>query len=135
MGVLFDVFRQESNLQRLLCTTNWNLWADAYLHQQKRPADGWSFSYFRLDEFADEVRGLHDVDDDVRVGPLHDFHRVVELVAGDAFDDETIKGRVETAAFTQKRQYKNDWLTTFEYTPGSGEYFITHTGCQVTVKK
>ncbi len=48
-----------------------------------------------------------------------------------AFSKKTIEGRIKAAEMTQKKKYKNDWLTTFEYEEGSGEYYITHSECGV----
>ncbi len=48
-----------------------------------------------------------------------------------AFSKKTIDKQRRAARKSQRRKYKNDWVTTFDYQEGSGEYYITHTECGV----
>ncbi len=48
-----------------------------------------------------------------------------------AFSKKAIDQYRRLADMSQQKKYQNDWLNTFEYQEGSGEYFLTYSECGI----
>ncbi len=48
-----------------------------------------------------------------------------------AFSDKTIKMYRDLNERSKVKKYKNDWVATFDYIEGSGEYFVNYSECGV----
>ncbi len=49
----------------------------------------------------------------------------------DSFSKKSIEGQAKQSLKSQKKEYKNDWVSKFEYKEGSGEFFLTYSECGV----
>ncbi len=47
------------------------------------------------------------------------------------FSKKTIEQYKKFERLSQEKKYENDWLSTFKYEEGSGEYFITYKECAI----